>query len=133
MPFSRLFPRSQKTVKVATFGLLLALAFALAAFGLFYGKAQPVVRDINYTQLRELADAGNVSSVKIEGEVVTVKQPDGTLVRSVLPTDPAQAEVASSFAKNKAQVEVSSVQPGVIVTALNYALPLIAVLALGLI
>jgi cell division protease FtsH len=133
MPFSSLFPRSQKPGKVAVFGLLLLLAIALAAFGLFYGKAQPAVRDINYTQLREMADAGNVSSVKIEGEVVTVKQPDGTLVRSVLPTDPAQAEVASAFAKSKAQVEVYSVQPGVVATTLNYLLPIIAVLALGLI
>ena len=133
MPFSRLIPRSQKPGKVVVAGLLLLLAFALAAFGLFYGKAQPVVRDINYTQLRELADAGNVGSVKIEGEVVTVTQTDGTLVRSILPTDPAQAEVASAFAKSKAQVEVHSAQPGVVATTLNYLLPIIALLALGLI
>jgi cell division protease FtsH len=133
MPFSRLIPRSQKPGKAVAAGLLLLIAFALAAFDLFHGNTQPAVRDINYTQLRELAEAGGASTVKIEGDVVTVTQPDGTLVRSVLPTDPAQTEVASSFAKNKTQVEVSSVQPGVIVTALNYALPLIAVLALGLI
>ncbi|HYY93558.1 MAG TPA: ATP-dependent zinc metalloprotease FtsH [Pyrinomonadaceae bacterium] len=134
MPFSRLIPRSQKPGKVVVVaGLLLLFAFALAAFGLFYGKAQPVVRDINYTQLRELADAGNVGSVKIEGEVVTVTQTDGTLVRSILPTDPAQAEVASAFAKSKAQVEVHSAQPGIVATTLNYVLPIIALLALGLI
>jgi cell division protease FtsH len=134
MPFSRLIPRSQKPGKVVVVaGLLLLLAFALAAFGLFYEKPQPVVRDINYTQLRELAEAGNAGSVKIEGEVVTVTQPDGTLVRSILPTDPAQAEVASAFAKSKAQVEVHSVQPGFVATALNYLLPIIALLALGLI
>src|ERR1043165_9296517 len=98
MPFSRLIPRSQKPGKVVVAGLLLLLAFALVAFGLFYGKAQPVVRDINYTQLRELADAGNVGSVKIEG-----------------------------------QVEVHSAQPGIVATILNYLLPIIALLALGLI
>ncbi|MDQ3919040.1 MAG: ATP-dependent zinc metalloprotease FtsH [Acidobacteriota bacterium] len=134
MPFSRLIPRSQKPGKVVVLaGLLLLLAFALAAFGLFYAKPQRVVRDINYTQLRELADAGNVGSVKIEGEVVTVTQTDGTLVRSILPTDPAQAEVASAFAKSKAQVEVHSAQPGIVATTLNYLLPVIALLALGLI
>src|SRR5919197_809944 len=62
MPFSRLIPRPQNPGKAVAAGLLLLIAFALAAFDLFHGNAQPAVRDINYTQLRELAEAGGAET-----------------------------------------------------------------------
>jgi len=134
MPLSRLIPRSQKPGKVVVVaGFLLLLAFTLVAFGLFYRKSLPVVRDINYTQLRELADAGGARSVKIVADEVTVTQADGTLVRAVVTNEAAQQEVTAAFAKNKAQVEYQSLQPGVLATALNYTLPLVALVALGFI
>ncbi|HEX3560282.1 MAG TPA: ATP-dependent zinc metalloprotease FtsH [Pyrinomonadaceae bacterium] len=134
MPLSRLLPRSQKPGKVVVAaGFLLLLAFTLLALGLFYRRSQPVVRDINYTKLRELADAGGARSVKIVGDEVTVTQADGTLVHAFVTNEAAQQEVTAAFAKNKAQVEYQSLQPGVVATALNYTLPLVALFALGFI
>src|SRR5437763_4997407 len=133
MPFSRLIPRSQKPGKAVVAAGLALLVFALVAFGLFYGKAQPVVRDINYTQLRELAESGGARSVKIVADEVTVTQADGTVVRAFVTNEAAQQEVTAAFAKNKAQVEYQSVQPGVVATVLNYTLPLVALFALGFI
>src|SRR5947209_10015540 len=133
MPFSRLIPRSQKPGKAVVAAGLALLVFALVAFGRFYGKAHPVVRDINYTQLRELAESGGARSVKIVADEVTVTQADGTLVRAIVTNEAAQQEVTAAFAKNKAQVEYQSLQPGVLATALNYTLPLVALVALGFI
>jgi cell division protease FtsH len=134
MPLSRLLPRSQKPGKVVVAaGFLLLLAFTLLALGLFYRRSQPIVRDINYTQLRELADAGGARSVKIVGDEVTVTQADGALVHAFVTNEAAQQEVTAAFAKNKAQVEYQSLQPGVVATALNYTLPLVALFALGFI
>ena len=134
MPLSRLLPRSHKPSKVVVAaGFLLLLAFTLLALGLFYRRSQPVVRDINYTQLRELADAGGARSVKIVGDEVTVTQADGALVHAFVTNEAAQQEVTVAFAKNKAQVEYQSLQPGVVATALNYTLPLVALFALGFI
>src|SRR5437588_8375456 len=134
MPFSRLIPRSQKPNKVVVVGAgLTLLVLTLVAIGLFYGKTRPVVRDINYTQLRELAEAGGARSVKIVGDEVTVVQGDGQLIRAFVTNEAAQQEVTAAFAKNKAQVEYQSLQPGVVATALNYMLPLVAVFALGFI
>ena len=64
MPLSRLIPRSQKKVKVVAAGALLLL-IALAALGLVFRQSQTAVREINYTQLRELAETG----VKLGGYV----------------------------------------------------------------
>jgi cell division protease FtsH len=110
------------------------LLFLLAAFGLFaYSRKQPVVREINYTQLRELAEAGGAASVKIDGEVVIVTAADGTISTAVVPSQAAQQDVATAFLKNKTEIEYKSLQPGVIVTALGYLFPVVALLALGVI
>jgi cell division protease FtsH len=133
MPFSRLNPRSQKVRKGAAVAGLTLMVFALVAVGLLYGKTQPAVRDINYTQLRELAEAGGARSVKIVADEVTVTQADGQIVRAYVTNEAAQQEVTAAFAKNKAQVEYQSTQPGVVANAMNYVLPLVAVFALGFI
>src|SRR2546421_474357 len=121
MSLPRLIPRSRKTSLIVASALLLSL---LAAFGLFaYSRKQPVVREINYTQLRELAEAGGAASVKIDGEVVIVTAADGTISTAVVPSQAAQQDVATSFLKNKTEIEYKSLQPGVIVTALGYLFP----------
>jgi cell division protease FtsH len=133
MPFSRLIPRLQKPRKAVAVAGLTFMVFVLVAFGLWYGKAQPAVHDINYTQLRELAEAGGARSVRVVADEVTVTQADGSLVRAFVTNEAAQQEVTAAFAKNKAQVEYQSLQPGVLATVLNYTLPLVAVFALGFI
>lgn len=132
MPFSRLIPRSHKTVTtVSAILLLFLLLLAGIGYDLLFKNQEQVVRDINYTQLRELAETGSASSVKIEGEVVTIATGDGTLSKAIVANEAAQQEVAASFAKHKVPVEYGSLRPGVFATALNYAFPLTMVMLLG--
>lgn len=132
MPFSRLIPRSQKTVTtLSAIVLLFLLLLAGVSYDLLFQSQQPIVRDINYTQLRELAEAGSASSVKIEGEVITLTTADGVHSKAIVANEAAQQEVAASFAKHKVPVEYGSMRPGVFATALNYAFPLMMVMLLG--
>jgi cell division protease FtsH len=127
MPLSRLIPRTIKMSRVVAAGAILLLII-LAVFGVVLKKSQPVVRDINYTQLRELAEAGGARSVSISGEDVNVQQADGTITHAVVTNAVAQHEVATAFDKARVPVEFETVQPGALVTALNYVLPGMAIL-----
>jgi cell division protease FtsH len=131
MPFSRLTPRTHKSKVVAACALLLLVA--LAVFGLVSRRAQAPVSEINYTQLRELAESADARSVKISGEDVTVTKADGALAHSVVTNAVAQHEVASAFDKGHVPVEYETMQPGALVTALNYVLPAAAILIFALI
>ncbi|HZI18399.1 MAG TPA: ATP-dependent zinc metalloprotease FtsH [Pyrinomonadaceae bacterium] len=128
MPFSRLIPRTQRSAAVTLSALLAALVLlALAVYGYVAARQQAPVQLINYTQLRALAEAGGVSSVKVEGEVITVQSADGAISRAIVANEAAQQEVASAFARQHVPVEYLSLRPGVLATSLNYALPLMMV------
>ena len=132
MPFSRSLPPKKKTT-VIVLGSLLLMAVGLVAFGLINRQLQPAVREVNFTQLRELADVGAARSVSISGEVVTVMQKDGRLVRGVVTNAVAQHEVVAAFEKGRVPVEYETMQPGLLVTVLNYLLPAAALLIFALI
>jgi len=133
MPFSRSLPPKKKTTTLLFFGGFALLVLALAAVGLIGRQLQPTVRDINFTQLRDLANAGAARSVNVSGEVVTVTQADGTAVRSVVTNAVAQHEVVAAFEKGRVPVEYETMQPGALVTALNYLLPAGALVIFALI
>ncbi|MCA1634685.1 MAG: ATP-dependent zinc metalloprotease FtsH [Acidobacteria bacterium] len=129
MPFSRLTPRTQKLTTLVAAGitfLLMALVFGGLQF--FYAKRQQAVQNINYTQLRQLAETSGALAVEIDGEMMTVRMPDGQLLRAVVTNAAAQQEVAAAFASNKAQVEYQSLQPGTLTTILSWLLPIASVL-----
>src|SRR5437868_13979151 len=132
MPFSRLIPRPQKKSRVVA-AVVLLLLVALAVFGLVSRSSQPAVRDINYTQLRELAETGAARSVNISGEDVVVSQTDGTLTHAVVTNAVAQHEVAAAFEKGHVPVAFETMQPGALATALNYVLPCAAILIFAVI
>src|SRR5437764_12382057 len=130
MPLSRLIPRPQIKSRVVV-AVALLLLVALAVFGLISRRSQPAVRDINYTQLRELAETGTARSVNISGEDVVVSQTDGTLTHAIVTNAVAQHEVAAAFEKGHVPVEVETMQPGGLATALEYVLPCIAIPLFG--
>jgi cell division protease FtsH len=134
MPFSRLIPRTQKSsaASLAAAALLILMLLGIVGFQLFKAAPPPVVRSINYTEVVALASSSTAKSVKIEGELVTVVQADGTLAQAVA-SPAAEQEIASAFAKQNIPVEYASTQPGALANAFNWALPLITVLALGMI
>ncbi|HEX8560933.1 MAG TPA: ATP-dependent zinc metalloprotease FtsH [Pyrinomonadaceae bacterium] len=132
MPFSRSVPPKKKTTTFVIAGAF-ALLIALAAVGFVGRQLQPEVRDINFTQLRELAEVGAARSVSVSGEVVTVTQADGRMVRGVVTNAVAQHEVVAAFEKGRVPVEYETQQPGLLVTVLNYLLPAAALVIFALI
>ena len=133
MPFSRSAPPKKKTTTIVIFGSAFALIVALAVVGFVGRQLQPNVRDINFTQLRDLSAAGAARSVTVSGEVVTVTQADGTLVRGVVTNAVAQHEVVAAFEKAHVPVDYETMQPGLLVTVLNYLLPVAALLIFAVI
>ncbi|MET0646213.1 MAG: ATP-dependent zinc metalloprotease FtsH [Pyrinomonadaceae bacterium] len=133
MPFSRSVPQKKKKVTVIVSGVLLLAIAAVAVVSLSAGSMQPTVRDISFTQLRELSEAGSALKVSVNGEVVTVTQADGAVVRGVVTNAVAQHEVVAAFEKARVPVEFETLQPGVLVTVLNYMLPAAALLIFAVI
>ncbi len=133
MPFSRLTPRTKTTTLVAVGSTLLLLVLVFLSLQLFFAESPTVVRDINYTQLRQMSETEGALSVEIEGETVTVHGQDGQLARAVVTNEAAQQEIAAAFARNKAQIEYHSLRPGPLSTALNWLLPVASVLVLAFI
>jgi cell division protease FtsH len=98
-----------------------------------YQRHQPFVEKINYSQLYKLAETSSGASLTVEGETLTVKRIDGSLVEATVTGEAAQHEVVELFRKNSVPVEFRPLQPGLLVTALNWVLPLISLAVVGVI
>ncbi|HZB44201.1 MAG TPA: ATP-dependent zinc metalloprotease FtsH [Pyrinomonadaceae bacterium] len=132
-PLPRLIPRTQKqNVAVAASILTLAAVIAFAGAKLFFGPEPPAVETINYTRLREIAEASEAASVKIDGELVTVTGKTGVVSQAIV-DKAAQQHVADTFARNKVPLEYSSTSPNAFERTMNYAVPMVVLLALGVI
>jgi cell division protease FtsH len=95
-----------------------------------YLQQQPQVQRINYSQLYSVAETGGATALTIDGETVTVTRQDGSIVEATVPATAPQNEVVQIFRKNNVPVEFRPVQQGLLVSVLNWLLP---VLTLGLI
>ncbi|HEX8852288.1 MAG TPA: AAA family ATPase, partial [Pyrinomonadaceae bacterium] len=133
MPLSRLIPRTQKQNVAAVASVLcLAAVISVAGIKLFAGPELPAVETINYTRLREIAEVADASSVNIDGEVVTVTAKSGAVSQAVV-DKAAQQQIADAFARNRVPVEYSSTRPNAFERTMNYAVPIVVLLALGVI
>jgi cell division protease FtsH len=128
-PLPRLIPQSQKASLFVAIALLLLLIVASAV--IYYQRQQPPVRTIDYTQLSNLSHSGDVASLQIDGEVMTVTAKDGTLQRAIVPDSAAQKEIAEAFVKSNLPVQYQSMRPSPLSTALNWAIPLLTLAAFG--
>jgi cell division protease FtsH len=102
---------------------LATLLLSLLVFHFAYQNHKSVVAKINYTQLRALGESASIESLNIEGEVLTVKKPDGSTAQAIVTNEAAQQEIIGVFAKNNVPIEFQSLQPSALVTALNWLLP----------
>lgn len=109
---------------VVTFSLVIAASIVT------YQRRQPPVQRINYSQLYLLAEAGSAAALQIEGETMTVTRQDGSIVEATVTGEAPQNDVVQLFRKHNVPVEFRPLQPGVLISVLNYLLP---VLTLGLI
>jgi cell division protease FtsH len=109
---------------VVTFSLVIAASIVT------YQRRQPQVQRINYSQLYTLAEAGGAAALQIDGETMTVTRQDGSLVEATVTGAEPQHDIVELFRKKNVPVEFQPLQPGVLISALNWLLP---VLMLGMI
>jgi cell division protease FtsH len=109
------------------------VAFVAAASVVLYQRYQPVVEKINYSQLYQLAETNAGASLTVEGETLTVKRQDGSIVEATVTGEAAQHEVVELFRKHSGPVEFRPLQPGFLVTTLNWVLPLVSLALVGII
>jgi cell division protease FtsH len=102
----------------------------VAAVVVYHGR-QPAVAQINYSQLYNLAGAGGAIALTVEGETITVRRQDGTLVEAVVTGEAAQHEIVEQFRKNNIPVEFKVLRPGVVVSVLNWGLPILCLAFVG--
>jgi cell division protease FtsH len=130
MPLSRLLPRTQKTtLTLAGIGTI-SLLLGLVVFQTFYISRQPIVHDVNYTQLRALTSDASIRSLLVEGELMMIEKIDGTRTQAIVTNAVAQQEIISVFEQKKLPVVFNTMQPGRLASALNW---IIALLTLGVI
>jgi cell division protease FtsH len=130
-PLPKSFLRSRKTMMISVAAALTALA--LTSGVILYHKSQPVVQKINYSQLYNLAQTSGGVALLIEGETLTVKKADGSLIEATVTGQAAQQEVIELFRRNNVPIEFRPVQPGLEVTLLNWLLPILMVGAIGIV
>ena len=130
-PLPKLFLRSRRTTVVAISAVLTVLVIAVGI--ILYQRSQPVVERINYSQLYNVAQASRGVALVIEGEELTVRKVDGSLVQATVTGQSAQQEVIELFRKNNLPIEFRPVQPGMAATLLNWFLPILMIGALGIV
>jgi cell division protease FtsH len=126
-------PRVSVRTRRVALACLAVVYFSLviAATIVSYQRRLPQVQRINYSQLYSLTETGGgVALLQIEGETVTLTKADGSLVEATVTGEATQHDVVQMFRKQNVPVEFKPVQPGMLMSGLNYLLP---VLTLGLI
>ncbi len=129
-PLPRLIPRSQKASLIIASGLLLLLV--CASLFIIYQRRKPVVKEINSTQLLALSEGQTVKSISVEGDLITLTEQNGTVSQATVYQAQQQA-IVSTFQKNNVPVEYVSLQPSLLSTAMNWAIPLLTLAAFAFI
>jgi cell division protease FtsH len=123
---------SVRTRRVALITLaVISFSLVIAATVVTYLRHQPPVQRINYSELYNLAAAGNVVALQVEGETVTLTRNDGSRVDAIVTGEGPQNDVVQLFRKNNVPVEFRPLQPGFLVSSLNWALPILMLAFIG--
>jgi cell division protease FtsH len=130
-PLPKLFLRTRRTLIVVGAAVFTVLVIAGAI--VLYQRSQPVVERINYSQLYNFAQTSSGVALVIEGETLTVRKSDGSLVEAIVTGQAAQQEVIELFRKGNVPIEFRPVQPGLAVTLMNWFLPILMVGVLGVV
>lgn len=128
-PALKVYLRARKaTLAILSLALLIV---AIVAAAIVYVRHQPAVQIINYSQLYSLGTETGASALTVEGETLTVRKADGSLVVAVVTGEAAQHEIVELFRKNSVPVEFRAVQAGLIVSVMNWVLPILCLAVLG--
>ncbi len=113
------------TLAVVTFSLV------IAATVVTYQRHQPPLQTINYSQLYGLAETGGAVALHVEGETLTVTRSDGSRQEATVTGEAAQHEIVQLFRKQNVPVEFRPLQPGLLVSLLNWLLPVLTLAFIG--
>jgi cell division protease FtsH len=127
-PIPKTLLRSQKLTLTLAVVLLVALAATTSL--IIRKRHKEVIQVINYSQLYELAEVQSGVSLSIEGEKLTVRQKDGTLMQATVTTEAAQQSVVEAFRKQNVPIEFRPLQPALATTALNWFTPVLTLVLL---
>jgi cell division protease FtsH len=127
-PIPKQLLRSQKL----TFTLAIILLAALAATTslIIRRRNKAVIQPINYSQLYQLAEGQSAVALSIEGEKLTVRQQDGSLMQATVTTEAAQQSVVEAFRKQNVPIEFRPLQAGLATSALNWFTPILTLVLL---
>jgi cell division protease FtsH len=129
-PVPRLFLRSRK-VSLAL-GIAALVVVSVTAL-IFYQRHQPTVAKINYSQLYSVAETKAGAALTVQGDSVTVKKTDGSIVEATVTSQAAQHDVIEAFRKNNVPIEFRPIQEDLVVSVLNWVLPLLCVAIIGVV
>jgi cell division protease FtsH len=110
---------------VITFSLVIAASIVT------YQRRQPPLQTINYSQLYGLAETGGAVALQVEGETLTVTKSDGSRQEATVTGEATQHEIVQLFRKQNVPVEFRPLQPGFLVSSLNWLLPVLTLAFLG--
>jgi cell division protease FtsH len=113
------------TMAVITFSLVIAASVVT------YQRRQPPLQTINYSQLYGLAETGGAVALQVEGETLTVTRADGARQEATVTGEAAQHEIVQLFRKQNVPVEFRPLQPGFLVSSLNWLLPVLTLAFIG--
>jgi cell division protease FtsH len=130
-PAPKVFLRARRAI-LSTLAII-TLVVAVIASVVLYERHQSSVQKINYSELYKLAETTSSGALIVEGETITVRKSDGTSVEATVTGEAAQHEVVELFRRNNVPVEFRGLQPGLLVSVLNWVLPLASLLLLGVI
>lgn len=122
---SRLKSNSRKTSLIIGLAILLVAAI----YGLIiYESPKTLVKKINYTDLRALSETPDaITSLVVDGEVMTVIGRDNNLSESIVTNTQAQQQVIETFSSKKIPVEFRSIRPTTFSVAVGYIFPLMLI------
>jgi cell division protease FtsH len=130
-PAPKVFLRARRTVFISI-GIV-SLSLVVVAAVIIYQRQHQAVQTINYSQLYNLAEASGAATLTVEGETMTVKKQDGSLVEATVTGEAAQHEVVELFRKKSVPVEFRPLQPGLLVSVLNWLLPFLSLALVGVV
>jgi cell division protease FtsH len=124
---------SVRTRRVALITLaVITFSLVVAATVVTYQRRQPPLQTINYSQLYSLAETGGAVALQVEGETLTVTRSDGSRQEATVTGEAAQHEIVQLFRKQNVPVEFRPLQPGLLVSSLNWLLPVLTLAFIGL-
>ena len=128
-PTPRVSVRTRRVVLVTM--AVISFSLVIAASVVTYLRRQPPVQRINYSELYSFAAAGNITALQVEGETVTLTRNDGSRVEAIVTGEGPQNDVVQLFRKNNVAVEFRPLQPGFLVSSLNWVLPVLMLAFIG--